>query len=55
MGRGFGVFMAVATPLWQPGQDLWLSAVIGIWGAVLMAVTMAVVTGLVMVRLLPKT
>ncbi|WP_142036133.1 hypothetical protein [Arthrobacter sp. SLBN-100] len=52
---GLGVFMAVATPLWQPGQDLWLSAVIGIWAAVLMAVTMAVVTGLVMVRLLPKT
>jgi hypothetical protein len=50
-----GVFMAVATPLWQPGQDLWLSALIGIWAAVLMAVTMAVVTGLVMVRLLPKT
>jgi uncharacterized integral membrane protein len=51
---GLGVFMAVATPLWQPGQDPWLSAVIGILAAVLMAVTMAVVTGLVMVRLLPK-
>jgi hypothetical protein len=50
-----GVFMAVATLLWQPGQDLWLSALIGIWAAVLMAVTMAVITGLVMARLLPKT
>jgi hypothetical protein len=52
---GLGVFMAVATLLWQPGQDLWLSALIGIWAAVLMAVTMAVITGLVMARLLPKT
>lgn len=54
-GAGLGVFMAVATLLWQPGQDLWLSALIGIWAAVLMAVTMAVITGLVMARLLPKT
>ena len=49
-----GVFMAVATPLWQPGQDLWLTAAIGIGAAVLMAVAMAAVTGLVLVRLLPK-
>jgi len=54
-GAGLGVFMAVATLLWQPGQDLWLSALIGIWAAILMAVTMAVITGLVMARLLPKT
>ena len=54
-GAGLGVFMAVATLLWQPGQDLWLSALIGIWAAVLMAVTMAVITGLVMAPLLPKT
>ncbi|WP_374152936.1 hypothetical protein [Pseudarthrobacter sp. WHRI 8279] len=51
---GLGVFMAVATPLWQPGQDLWLTATIGIGAAVLMAVAMAAVTGLVLVRLLPK-
>ena len=51
---GLGVFMAVATPLWQPGQDLWLTAAIGIGAAVLMAVAMAAVTGLVLVRLLPK-
>lgn len=50
---GPSVFMAVATPLWQPGQDTWLSAAIGVGAAVLMAVTMAVITGLVMVRLLP--
>ena len=54
-GAGLGVFMAVATLLWQPGQDLWLSALIGIWAAILMAVAMAVITGLVMARLLPKT
>lgn len=51
---GLGVFMAVATPLWQPGQDLWLTAVIGIGAAVLMAVAMSVVTGLVLVRILRK-
>ena len=52
---GLAVFMAVATPLWQPGQDMWLSAAIGVGAAVLMAASMAVVTGLVMVRLLPRT
>jgi hypothetical protein len=52
---GLGVFMAVATPLWQPGQDMWLVAAIGIGAAILMAVAMAAVTGLVMLRLLPKT
>jgi hypothetical protein len=51
---GLGVFMAVATPLWQPGQDLWLTAVIGIGAAVLMAVAMSVVTGLVLVRILRR-
>lgn len=51
---GLGVFMAVATPLWQPGQDLWLTAAVGMGAAVLMALGMAAVTGLVMVRLLPK-
>jgi hypothetical protein len=50
---GLGVFMAVATPLWQPGQEVWLVAAIGIGAAILMAAAMAVVTGLVMVRLLP--
>ncbi|OAE02003.1 hypothetical protein A6A22_11635 [Arthrobacter sp. OY3WO11] len=51
---GLGIFMAVATPLWQPGQDLWLTAAIGIGSAVLMAEAMAAVTGLVLLRLLPK-
>lgn len=51
---GLGVFMAVATPLWQPGQELWVTAAIGIVAAVLMAVAMAGVTGLVIVRLLRR-
>lgn len=50
---GLGVFMAVATPLWQPGQDWVLMASIGMAAAVLMAVSMAVVTGVVMSRLVP--
>ncbi|PNI09897.1 hypothetical protein CXX84_05645 [Arthrobacter sp. AFG7.2] len=51
---GLGVFMAVTTPLWQPGQDLWVTAAIGIGAAVLIAVAMSVVTGLVLVRILHK-
>lgn len=51
---GLAVFMAVSTPLWQPGQDLWLAAAIGISAAVLMAVTMAAVSGLVMMQLLKR-
>lgn len=48
---GLGVFMAVATPLWQPGQDWVLVAAIGMAAAVLMAASMAIVTGVVMSRL----
>jgi hypothetical protein len=49
---GLGVFLAVATPLWQPGQDWRLVTAIGIAAAVLMAGSMALVSGLVMSRLL---
>ena len=49
---GLSVFFAVATPLWQPGQALWLTLVIGVFAGALMAVSMAVVTGLVLVRML---
>jgi hypothetical protein len=49
---GLGVFSAVATPLWQPGQSPALIAAIGLLGALAMAVTMAVTTGLVLQRLL---
>ncbi|WP_210725753.1 hypothetical protein [Arthrobacter silvisoli] len=52
---GLAVFFAVSTPLWEPGQDPWLVAAIGILGGVGMAVTMAIVSGLVMARLLART
>jgi hypothetical protein len=48
---GLIVFTAVATPLWQPGQPVPLIAVIGLLGGVLMAGTVAVLTGLAIVRL----
>jgi hypothetical protein len=51
---GLGVFLAVATPLWQPGQDWRLVAAIGMGAAVLMALSMAAVTGAVMLRILPE-
>ena len=51
---GLAVFMAGATPLWEPGQAAWLTAVIGAGAAVLMAVAMALVSGLVLVRLLTE-
>ncbi len=50
---GLAVFMLVAPPLWQPGQPAWVIAAIGVAAAVLMAVAMALVTGLVLIRLMP--
>ena len=44
-GAGLIVFTAVATPLWQPGQDTALIVAIGIGAGGLMAVTMALLTG----------
>jgi hypothetical protein len=49
---GLGVFSAVATPLWQPGQSQPLIIAIGLLGGLAMATTMAVTTGLVLRRLL---
>jgi hypothetical protein len=46
------VFTAVATPLWQPGQPAAEIAVIGMLGGLLMAVTVAAITGWSMGRLL---
>lgn len=43
---GLTVFFAFATPLWQPGQPLALTILIGLCGGVLMAATVATVTGL---------
>jgi hypothetical protein len=48
---GLVVFMAVAMPLWQPGQATWLIALVGAAAGGLMALTMAAVTGWGLVRL----
>ncbi|MEO3784512.1 hypothetical protein ABGB12_14340 [Actinocorallia sp. B10E7] len=48
---GLAVFTGITTPFWQPGQDFMTIALIGMLGASAMAVTMAAVTGAVMVRL----
>jgi hypothetical protein len=45
-----GVFIAVATPLWQPGQDVAIVVLIGVLGGLLMAATVAALTGLLVVR-----
>lgn len=51
---GLAVFLLVAMPLWQPGQPSWLIAVIGVVAGVLMATTVALLTGLGLRRLLRK-
>jgi hypothetical protein len=48
---GLAVFMMTAMPLWQPGQPWWLVAAIGVGCGVLMAFTVAALTGLAAVRL----
>jgi hypothetical protein len=50
-GAGLLVFTAVTTPLWQPGQAPELVALIGALGGLLMAATMAAVTGAALTRL----
>jgi deazaflavin-dependent oxidoreductase (nitroreductase family) len=49
---GLTVFLLVAMPLWQPGQPLWLIVTIGVVAGVLMATTVALLTGLGLRRLL---
>jgi Ca2+-transporting ATPase len=49
---GLAVFTALTTPLWQPGQGPLAVALIGIAGGAAMAVTVALVTGWGMVRML---
>ncbi|MEU3651138.1 hypothetical protein AB0E59_47825 [Lentzea sp. NPDC034063] len=53
-GAGVLVFTAVATPLWQPGQSPELIALIGALGGLLMAATMAAVTGAALIRLVRR-
>ena len=49
-----GVFTAVTTPLWQPGQSTGTVAAIGVLGGLLMAATMSAVTGWAFVRLVRR-
>ncbi|PXY37008.1 hypothetical protein BA062_15165 [Prauserella flavalba] len=42
---GLAVFLAVATPLWQPGQPTALIVAIGLGSGLLMAAAMSAVTG----------
>lgn len=50
---GLSVFLTVATPLWRAGQPVWLTVLIGLGAAVLMAASMAAVTGVALARGLP--
>ncbi|WP_330275902.1 hypothetical protein OG205_09735 [Lentzea sp. NBC_00516] len=51
---GLGVFFAVATPLWQAGQPPALIALIGAFAGLLMAATMAAITGAALVHLVKR-
>ncbi len=48
---GLGVFAAVTTPLWRPGQPTALVVAIGLLGGLLMAATVAALTGFALLRL----
>jgi hypothetical protein len=48
---GLAVFMFVATPLWQPNQPVALTVAIGVFAGLLMAATVAAVTGFAADRL----
>ncbi|GLY49824.1 hypothetical protein [Lentzea sp. NBRC 102530] len=52
---GLLVFTAFTTPLWQPGQTTALIALIGASGGLLMAATMAAITGLFLYRLAQRS
>jgi hypothetical protein len=51
---GLAVFLAFTMPLWQPGQALALTILIGLAGGLLMAATTSAVTGRALRRLLPE-
>lgn len=52
---GLVVFAAFTTPLWQPGQPVVLIALIGALGGLVMAATMAAITGSALTRLLNRS
>jgi uncharacterized integral membrane protein len=49
-----GAFSAIAMPLWQPGQPLWLAIGIGVVAGAVMAAIQAFSTGWGMARLLDR-
>lgn len=51
---GLVAFLAVTSPLWQPGQPPVLVFGVGVLGAAVMALTMATVTGLAVRRWRPR-
>lgn len=51
---GLAAFMAVAMPLWHEGQSVAQVAVVGLLGALVMAATVAALTGLALIRLLAR-
>ncbi|MEU5266842.1 hypothetical protein [Amycolatopsis sp. NPDC021455] len=48
---GLAVFLGVTMPLWQPGQSLTTTVLIGVFGGLLMAATTSSVTGLAVAHL----
>ncbi|MEV4702890.1 hypothetical protein [Actinoplanes sp. NPDC049316] len=50
---GLAAFLLVTMPLWHPGQAMILVVAVGIAGGLVMAATMAAVTGAAVRRLLP--
>ncbi|GGU76912.1 hypothetical protein [Lentzea flava] len=53
-GAGLVAFAAVTTPLWQPGQPTVVITLIGALGGLVMAATMAAVTGFALTRLVER-
>jgi hypothetical protein len=49
---GLGIFLAVAMPLWHPGQSVPVAVLVGLAAGALMALVMATVTGVGLVVLL---
>lgn len=49
---GLGAFLVIAIPLWQPGQAVWVTVLVGLVAGALMALVMATVTGVGLIRLL---
>ncbi|QQQ80633.1 hypothetical protein IOD16_18370 [Saccharothrix sp. 6-C] len=52
---GLAVFLGFTMPLWQPGQALAVTVLVGLVGGLLMAATTAAVTGYALQRLLPAS